>query len=43
LFELPHAIDAAAELIKAEGLKGRCEVAAGDFFQGVPAGPISIC
>jgi hypothetical protein len=38
LFELPHAIDGAATLLKREGVANRCELRSGDFFQSVPEG-----
>jgi O-methyltransferase domain len=38
LFERPDAADRAAHVLREAGLAGRCEVVAGDFFAGVPAG-----
>jgi hypothetical protein len=38
LFDLPHVIAAAGELIEEKGLTARCELVAGDFFEVVPAG-----
>lgn len=38
LFDMPHAIPAAADLFMARGLKARCRFIAGDFFTAVPAG-----
>ena len=38
LFELPHAIDGAAALLKREGVADRCEIMSGDFFRSVPEG-----
>jgi ubiquinone/menaquinone biosynthesis C-methylase UbiE len=38
LFDLEHVAEGARESLTAEGLAGRCEVVAGDFFAGVPAG-----
>ena len=38
LFELPHAIGGARELIAQSGLESRCEVVAGNFFDSVPKG-----
>jgi O-methyltransferase domain/Dimerisation domain len=38
LFDLPHVIAAAAGLIEGAGLTARCELAAGSFFEQVPAG-----
>ena len=38
LFDLPHVIEAARQLIKAEGLLERCKLVAGNFFQSVPSG-----
>jgi hypothetical protein len=39
LFELPGATEAARRTFAEAGLAGRCEVAAGDFFESVPEGP----
>lgn len=38
LFELPHAIDGAAALLRREGVADRCEITSGDFFRSVPEG-----
>jgi hypothetical protein len=38
LFDLPHVVAAAGELIEGAGLTARCELVAGDFFERVPAG-----
>jgi hypothetical protein len=38
LFDLPAVVDRAAPVLVAHGLNRRCEVLAGDFFKGVPAG-----
>src|SRR5215213_9167896 len=38
LFDLPHVIATAEEVIAAEGLSERCEVVSGDFFEAVPEG-----
>jgi O-methyltransferase domain len=38
LFELPAVAAGAEAVLAAAGLTDRCEVVAGDFFQGVPAG-----
>jgi hypothetical protein len=38
LFELPTVAAGAEPVLAAAGLMDRCEVVAGDFFQGVPAG-----
>jgi hypothetical protein len=38
VFDLPSTVGGARERIAAEGLKDRCEVIGGDFFQEVPAG-----
>ncbi len=38
LFELPFVAEGARKAVEAAGLSGRCEVAAGDFFQAVPEG-----
>ena len=38
LFDMPHVIAAARGLIEEAGLADRCELAAGAFFQRVPAG-----
>jgi len=38
LFDLPHVIATAGEVIAAQGLADRCELVSGDFFDEVPAG-----
>ena len=38
LFDLPHVIDAAKELLNKEGVSTRVELASGDFFKTIPAG-----
>jgi SAM-dependent methyltransferase len=38
LFDQPHVIEAAREFVASKGLADRCETAAGDFFESVPAG-----
>ncbi|SEG55004.1 O-methyltransferase [Nonomuraea solani] len=38
LFDLEHVTEGARRTLAAEGLTGRAEVVAGDFFSGVPAG-----
>lgn len=38
LFDLPHVIATAKEVIAAQGLSARCELKSGDFFDGVPEG-----
>ncbi|HEX6547382.1 MAG TPA: methyltransferase [Candidatus Dormibacteraeota bacterium] len=38
LFDLPNVVTGATARLQAEGLEGRCEVVAGDFFESVPAG-----
>ncbi len=38
LFDLPHAVDAAAAPLHAAGIADRCECVAGSFFDGVPEG-----
>ncbi len=38
LFDLPHVIAGAGPLLEAAGVRERCEIAGGDFFQAVPAG-----
>lgn len=38
LFDLPQVVATAAPVLHAAGVGGRCEVVAGDFFQGVPEG-----
>jgi len=38
LFDMRHVLDAASPLIERAGLRGRCDLAAGNFFDCVPAG-----
>ncbi len=38
LFDLPQVIAGAGPLFDAAGVRARCELASGDFFQAVPAG-----
>jgi len=38
LFDLPHAIAAAAPQLERAGVSGRCELVCGSFFEAVPAG-----
>ena len=38
LFDVPHVIERTRHLIEAEGLKERCELVGGDFFESVPNG-----
>ncbi len=38
LFDLPHVVARAAQLVEAAGLAVRCRLEAGDFFAAVPAG-----
>jgi orsellinic acid C2-O-methyltransferase len=38
LFDLPHAVDAASAPLAQAGVAARCEVAAGSFFESIPAG-----
>jgi O-methyltransferase domain/Dimerisation domain len=38
LFDMRHVIDTAGALLERHGLSGRCQLAAGDFFDFVPAG-----
>jgi hypothetical protein len=38
VFDLPHVVAEASARLKAEGLEGRGSVAAGSFFESVPAG-----
>ena len=38
LFDLPHVVATAGEVIAAEGLADRCELVSGDFFASVPTG-----
>jgi O-methyltransferase domain len=36
VFDLPHVVAGARELIASQGLESRCELSGGDFFQSVP-------
>lgn len=38
LFELPHAVDGATNLLRREGVADRCTVMSGDFFEKIPEG-----
>src|SRR5215218_9361399 len=38
LFDLPHVIATAGEVIAAEGIADRCDLVSGDFFDAVPDG-----
>lgn len=38
LFDMPHVIAGAREVLEREGVEERCAVQAGNFFEGVPAG-----
>ncbi len=38
LFDQPHVVSGAAELLSAAGVADRCEVVAGSFFEAVPEG-----
>ena len=38
LFELPAALPGAAAVLREAGVEDRCQIVAGDFFQGVPEG-----
>jgi hypothetical protein len=38
LFDLPHVVEAAERNLGDAGLKSRCQVASGSFFDAVPAG-----
>lgn len=38
LFDLPHVIDTAGDVIATAGLSERCELVSGDFFEAVPSG-----
>jgi hypothetical protein len=38
--DLPHVAEGARAAVAAAGVGGRCEVVAGDFFQGVPSGDL---
>jgi hypothetical protein len=38
LFDLPHVAQSASQRLETVEISGRCEIANGDFFQGVPAG-----
>jgi O-methyltransferase domain/Dimerisation domain len=38
LFDLPHVVERAGPVLAAAGAADRCELTAGDFFDGLPAG-----
>ncbi len=38
LFDMPHVIATAADVVAANGLSDRCELVSGDFFEAVPEG-----
>jgi O-methyltransferase domain/Dimerisation domain len=38
LFDLPHVIERAPDVLRAAGVTDRCELAAGSFFEGLPGG-----
>ena len=38
LFDMPHVVEGAREVMEADGVADRCELVSGDFFQSVPAG-----
>jgi len=38
LFDLPHVVSGASELLQREGVAERCAFVAGDFFQSIPGG-----
>jgi hypothetical protein len=38
LFDLPHVIEGARQIVNAAGVVGRCELVGGSFFEAVPAG-----
>jgi hypothetical protein len=38
LYELPHAVQGAMDLLRQEGVLARCHIVAGDFFDSVPPG-----
>jgi hypothetical protein len=38
LFDLPHVIERAPDVLRAAGVTDRCDLAAGSFFEGVPGG-----
>jgi hypothetical protein len=38
LLDLPHVVAGADEVLKAAGVRERCEIVPGSFFDGVPAG-----
>ena len=42
LFDRPDAVEGVKAQLAADGLSGRCEVVAGDFFQSVPTGADAI-
>jgi hypothetical protein len=38
LFDLPHVVERARPMIEANGLRARCDIQSGDFFERAPAG-----
>jgi hypothetical protein len=38
LFDQPHVVSEAADLLEEAGVADRCELIAGDFFEGAPGG-----
>ena len=38
VFDLPHVVREARSMIRLAGLEGRCEIAEGSYFDGIPAG-----
>ena len=38
LFDLPHVIETAHEVVQSQGVSGRCKLVSGDFFEAVPEG-----
>lgn len=38
VFDLPHVVDGASQLLEAEGVLDRCQVVGGSFFESVPEG-----
>jgi len=38
LFDQPHVVSAAPDVLQAHGVTGRCEIVAGSMFAGIPAG-----
>lgn len=37
LFDMPHVLEGAKRFVETEGIGGRCELVAGDFFESVPS------